>query len=94
MSALTLKEGDNIYLLRRTLKNKRLNIKTIRLSDKLNYLKLRLFKIKKKLSDVNYRLALLEIMKIYPIFYVLLLEKASDGIPLNDEVEVESKEED
>ena len=41
-----LKKGDKVYLLRK-------NIKTIRLSNKLDYTKLRLFKIRKILGLVN-----------------------------------------
>ena len=46
---LDFKEGGIVYLLRR-------NIKIKRLSDKLDFKKLRLFKIKKKLGLVTYRL--------------------------------------
>ena len=48
---LILKEGDHIYLLRR-------NFKTIRLSEKLDFKKLGLFKIDKVVSPINYRLLL------------------------------------
>ena len=64
---LTLKEGDKVYLIRR-------NIKTKRLSDKLNHKKIGLYKIKKVKSLVNYELALLSNMNIYPVFYISLLE--------------------
>ena len=47
-----LKEGDKMYLLRR-------NIKTMRLSRKLDYTKLGLFRIKKVLGKDNYELDLL-----------------------------------
>ena len=40
LKGLTFKEGDKVYLLYK-------NIKTKRLSDKLNYKKLRLFKVTK-----------------------------------------------
>ena len=50
-----LKKGDKVYLLRK-------NIKTKRLSNKLDYKKLRLFIINKKTGLVNYRLKLLVII--------------------------------
>ena len=46
-----LKEEDKTYLLQR-------NIKIIRLSGKLDYIKLRLFRIKKVLRKDNYELDL------------------------------------
>ena len=46
-----LKEGEMVYLLRK-------NIKTKRLSDKLDYTKLSLFKIKEKLGPVTFKLEL------------------------------------
>jgi hypothetical protein len=61
-----------VYLLRK-------NIKTKRLSGKLDHKKLGPFKIKRKTGPINYELNLPSIMKIYPVFYILLLEKA----PLN-----------
>ena len=66
---LDFKERGTAYLLRR-------NIKTKRLSDKLDYKKLRLFKIKKKLELVTYRLILPKDIRIYLVFYIVLLEKA------------------
>jgi len=66
---LDFKEGGIAYLLRR-------NIKTKRLSDKLDFKKLRLFKIKKKLGLVTYKLILLKDIRIYLVFYIVLLEKA------------------
>ena len=60
-----------VYLLRK-------NIKTKRLSNKLDYTKLRPFKIRKKLGTVTYELLLLKTMRIYLVFYVLLLEPAYD----------------
>ena len=64
---LKLKEGNKVYLFRK-------NIKTQRLNDKLNYKKLRLFKIDKKIKFINYKLKLLKIIKIYFIFYILLFK--------------------
>lgn len=49
--APTFKKGDKVYLLRR-------NIKIKRLSDKLDYKKLGLFKILEKVSTSNYKFKL------------------------------------
>jgi len=69
----TLKKGDKIYLIRR-------NIKTKRLSNKLNHKKIRLYKIKKVKSLVNYKLILLSNINIYPVFYISLLELILLGV--------------
>ena len=53
-----LKEGDKVWLLYKNILSRRLN-------KKLNYIKLRLFKIKKKVIEVNYKLDLLTKIKIY-----------------------------
>ena len=45
-----------------------------RLSKKLNYIKLRPFKIKKKVIKVNCKLDLLIKIKIYLIQYIVMLE--------------------
>ena len=43
---------------------------------KLDFKKLGLFEITKKIRLVNYRLKLLEGSRVYPIFYISLLELA------------------
>jgi len=63
----TNRQTDKVYLSRR-------NIKTTRLLDKLDYKKIGLFEIEAKIRDVNYRLKLLKYMRIYLVFYVVLLE--------------------
>ena len=65
-----------MYLLRR-------NIKTKRLSDKLDYTKLRPFKIKEKLGLIIFKLALLKTIRIYLVFYISLLELAPINVKLN-----------
>ena len=55
-----LKEGDKVWLLHK-------NFRSRRLSKKLDYIKLRLFKIAVKISEVIYRLNLLAKIKIYLI---------------------------
>ena len=56
-----------VYLLRKYIRIKRL-------SDKLDYTKLRPFKIKKILGPILFKLELLVSIRIYPIFYKLLLK--------------------
>ena len=74
-----LKKGDKVYLLRR-------NIKTIRPLEKLNYLQLRLFKIQEVRGLVTFKLELPKSMKIYPVFYILLLEKVPKQAKLYTQV--------
>ena len=64
---LNLKEGDKVYLLIKNFKNKRLN-------KKLNYIKIKPFKIISKITEVSYRLNLLLKIKIYPVYYVVMLK--------------------
>ena len=71
----TLKEKDKVYLLH-------CNIKTKWLSNKLNYVKLKLFLIAKKKRSVNYKLALSLTMWIHSVFYVSLLKSADSETPL------------
>ncbi len=59
----------------------RRNIKIIQLSDKLDYKKIGLFEIEKKIRIVNYRLKLLKHIRIYPVFYIVLLELAPYNVP-------------
>jgi hypothetical protein len=58
-----------IYLLRK-------NIKTTRLSNKLEYTKIGPYKIKEKLGPVTFKLDLLRGVRIHLVFYILLLEPA------------------
>ena len=64
---LNFKKGDKIWLLYR-------NILCRWLSKKFNYIKLGLFKVKKKIIKVNYKLDLLVKIKIYPVQYITILE--------------------
>jgi len=64
---LDLKEGDKMWLLYK-------NFKSRRLSKKLDYVKIGLFKIVVKILEVMYRLDLLVKMKIYPVQYIVMLE--------------------
>jgi hypothetical protein len=69
------KKRDKIYLIRQ-------NIQTKRPSIKLDYKKLRLFKIKKIIGLINYELVLPKTMNIYPVFYISLLELVLLGVLL------------
>ena len=64
-----LKGGDKVWLLHQKLKS-------YKLSKKLDYAKIGPFKILKKISEVNYRLDLLEKIKIYLIQHIAMLELA------------------
>jgi hypothetical protein len=68
------REGDLIYLLRR-------NIKTTRLSDKLDHKKFGPFKVKRNIKNINYELHFLLTIKIYPVFHISLLKSANLDTP-------------
>src|SRR5882762_9219209 len=63
------KEGDEAWLLYK-------NFKSRRLSKKLNHVKLGLFKILKKITEVIYKLDLPKKIKIYPVQYIIILKPA------------------
>jgi hypothetical protein len=69
-----LRKRDLIYLLRR-------NIKITRLSDKLDSKKIGPFKIKRNIRDISFEFKLPLIIRIYPVFYLLLLEPAHSDTP-------------
>jgi hypothetical protein len=52
------------------------NLRTRRLTKKLDKVKVGLFFISKQISPVNFRLELPKDAKIHPVFYILLLEPA------------------
>lgn len=58
-----------IYLLRK-------HIKTKRPSDKLDYTKLGLYRIRKKLGLVTFKLKMSENIRIHLVFHISLLEPA------------------
>ena len=82
-----LERGDKVYLISQNLYTKRLN-------KKLDFKKIRLFKVEERISDNNYRLLLLAIMRlrIY-IFYILLLELVYKDIQLAIDIEAKDEEE-
>jgi hypothetical protein len=77
-----LKKRDKIYLIRR-------NIQTKQPSIKLDHKKLGLFKIKRIIGLVNYKLVLPKTMNIYPVFYISLLELVLLGVLLALVTEIE-----
>jgi hypothetical protein len=78
----TLKERDKVYLIQR-------NIQTKQPSTKLDHKKLGLFKIKKIIGLVNYKLVLPRTMNIYPVFHISLLELVLLGVLLVPVTEIE-----
>jgi hypothetical protein len=75
------KKGDKIYLIQQ-------NIQTKQLSTKLDHKKLGLFKIKRIIRLVNYKLVLPKTMNIYPVFYISLIELILLGILLAPVTEI------
>jgi len=82
-----LERGDKVYLI---LRNLRIN----RLSKKLDFKKIILFKVDKRVSSNNYRLLLLAIirLRIY-VFYISLLELALRSIRRATDIEAKDEEE-
>jgi hypothetical protein len=76
------KKKDKVYLIRRNIQIKQLNIK-------LDHKKLGLFKIKRIIRLVNYELVLPKTMNIYLVFYISLLELALLGVLLVLVIEIE-----
>ena len=62
-----LKKRDKVYLFIKFFKSKWL-------SKKLNYIKIRLFKITDKVIKVSYRLDLPPKIKIHPVYHIAILE--------------------
>jgi len=82
-----LKKGDKAYLLIK-------NLKGIRLSRKLDHVKVGPFLIIRERGPVNYELQLLLDAKIYPVFYILILEPVDPNTPLQETFYYEIEEED
>ena len=70
-----LKKGDKAYLLTK-------NLKGIRLSRKLDYIKVGPFLVIRNKGPVNYKLQLLPDAKIHLVFYISILEPADPNTPL------------
>jgi hypothetical protein len=65
------------------------NIQTKQLNTKLDHKKVGLFKIKRVIGPVNYKLVLPRTINIYPVFYISLLELVLLGILLAPVTEIE-----
>jgi hypothetical protein len=74
-SGLFLSKRDSVYLIRK-------NIKIKRSSLKLNYIKLKPFKIKEKKESVTFILDLLKDIKIHSTFYISLLKPVLKNVKL------------
>ncbi len=72
-----LKKGDKVYLLIK-------NLKGIRLSRKLDHIKVGPFLVIRNKGPVNYKLQLLPDAKIYLVFYVSILELVDPNTPLQE----------
>ena len=82
-----LGRGDKVYLISR-------NLRTKRPSKKLDFRKVRLFKVDEQVSDNNYRLLLLATIRLKTyVFHVSLLELALKDVQLATNVEAKDKEE-
>ncbi len=83
-----LKKGDKVYLLIK-------NLKGIRLSRKLDYIKVGPFLVIKNKGPVNYKLQLPPDAKIYLVFYISILELVDPNTPLQEtfyfQIEEENK---
>jgi hypothetical protein len=77
-----LKKKDKIYLIQR-------NIQTKQLNTKLDHKKLGLFKIKRIIGPVNYKLVLPKTINIHLVFHISLLEPAPPGALLAPVTEIE-----
>ena len=73
LKGLTFEEGLKVYLIRKNIKIKRLN-------DKLDFKKLKLFTIKIRISYLNYEFLVPKIIKIYPVFHILLFKLITDSV--------------
>ena len=70
-----LKKKNKVYLIQR-------NIQTKQLNTKLDHKKLGLFKIKKIIGLINYKLVLPKTINIYLVFHISLLELVLLGVLL------------
>src|SRR3954469_9833202 len=84
---LDLKEGDKVFLLTKFLRTKRL-------SKKLDFKRVRLFRIIKKIANSNYKLLLPNTIKVRSkVFYISLLELALVSVRLDISARFEDEEE-
>jgi hypothetical protein len=77
-----LKKRDKVYLIQR-------NIQTKQPSTKLDHKKLGLFKIKRIIKLVNYKLVLPKTINIHPVFHISFLKLVLSGVLLVPITEIE-----
>ena len=82
-----LKERDKVYLLTK-------NLKTRKVSKKLNHVKVDPFFIKQQKGSVNYELNLFSDTKIHPVFHVSLLKSADSETSIQDTFHFQYENED
>ena len=70
------------------------NLKTRTPSKKLDYIKVGPFFIKEVKGSQNFELDLLKDARVYPVFYISLLELADPGTPIQQTFNFETQEED
>ncbi len=70
-----LKKRDKIYLFTK-------NLRTRKSSKKLNYIKIGLFLVKKTKRSVNYKFDLFKNVRVFSVFYILLLKSADSSISI------------
>ncbi|OHE93859.1 hypothetical protein CORC01_10880, partial [Colletotrichum orchidophilum] len=58
-------------------------------NNKLNYKKLKLFKIIKKVLLINFKLKLLNTIRYYPVFYILFLKPVFKSLYIKDRIIIE-----
>ena len=85
-TASQLKKRNKIYLLTK-------NLKTRKLNKKLNHVKVESFLIKKVKRSINYELDLPKDAKVFPIFYISLLELIDPKTPIQDTFHYRPQEE-
>jgi hypothetical protein len=79
---LIFKEKDKVYLIQR-------NIQTKQPNTKLDHKKLGLFKIKRVIGLINYKLVLPKTINIYLVFHISFLELVLLGVLLAPVTEIE-----
>ncbi|OHE94840.1 hypothetical protein CORC01_09858, partial [Colletotrichum orchidophilum] len=58
-------------------------------NNKLNYKKLRFFKIIKKVLLINFKLKFLNIIQYYPVFYILFLKLIFKSLYIKNRIIIE-----
>ncbi len=81
-----LKKGDKVYLHAKNLKSKRL-------SKKLDHIKVGPFLVKQPKGPVDYELQLPSNAQVHPVFHVSLLEPADSKTPLQEDWKYEAETE-